>query len=59
MSESRKLARSWWRTSIAAWKAALAPFMRINLSPRFLEIFDRYFEGPRKVGVPEGEAKTN
>jgi TolB-like protein/class 3 adenylate cyclase len=39
--------------TIAAWKAAVAPFMRINLSPRFLETFDRYFEGLRKAGVPE------
>jgi adenylate cyclase len=36
--------------TIAAWKSAAAPFAR---SPRYLETFDRYYDGLRKAGLPE------
>jgi hypothetical protein len=44
--------------TIAAWKAFTAPFISMG-SPRYLEAFDRYYEGLRKAGMPEGEQKTN
>jgi TolB-like protein/class 3 adenylate cyclase/cytochrome c-type biogenesis protein CcmH/NrfG len=43
--------------TIAAWKAAAAP--PLMHSPRLLETNDRLFDGLRKAGMPEGEAKTN
>jgi adenylate cyclase len=40
--------------TIAALKEYDARF-----NPRVLESFERYYEGLRKAGMPEGEAKTN
>ena len=39
--------------TIAAWKAALAPFMRPNTDPRYIEVSNREIEGLRKAGAPE------
>jgi len=39
--------------TIAAWKAAAAPFARTDSPPRYLEAFDRYYDGLRKAGMPE------
>jgi tetratricopeptide (TPR) repeat protein len=44
--------------TIAAWKAFAAPYLRMR-SPRYLESWDRHFDGLRKAGMPEGEQKTN
>ena len=38
--------------TIAAWKAVAAPYTSMH-SPRYLETFDRYFDGLRKAGLPE------
>jgi hypothetical protein len=38
--------------TVAAWKAFTAPFISMG-SPRYLETFDRYFDGLRKAGMPE------
>ena len=38
--------------TIAAWKVAAAPDLHIG-NPRYLETWDRYFDGLRKVGMPE------
>jgi len=46
-----------WPKTIAALKVASAP--SISGGPCYLEIFDRYFDGLRKAGMPEGETKTN
>jgi TolB-like protein/tetratricopeptide (TPR) repeat protein len=43
--------------TIAAWKAS-DPSTSMG-SPRYVEAFDRYYEGLRKAGMPEGELKTN
>jgi tetratricopeptide (TPR) repeat protein len=45
--------------TIAAWKAAEAASGGVYHAPRYLERIDRIFDGLRKAGVPEGEAKTN
>jgi hypothetical protein len=45
--------------TIAAWKAALAVCCSSFHAPRYLEVHDRIYDGLRKAGVPEGEAKTN
>jgi TolB-like protein/Flp pilus assembly protein TadD len=39
-----------WPKTIAAWKASADGGMR---SARFVETFDRYFDGLRKAGMPE------
>jgi adenylate cyclase len=39
--------------TIAAWKMTAAPLARTNSDPRYLETFDRRFEGLRKAGMPE------
>ena len=39
--------------TIAAWKTTAAPLARTNSDPRYLETFDRRFEGLRKAGMPE------
>jgi TolB-like protein/cytochrome c-type biogenesis protein CcmH/NrfG len=43
--------------TIAAWKAFAAPSHIGN--PRYLETWDRYFDGLRKAGMPEGDKKTD
>ena len=46
--------------TIAAWKAhlmSLAP--KQGGDPRFVEMNERSYDGLRKAGMPEGEAKTN
>jgi class 3 adenylate cyclase/TolB-like protein len=45
--------------TIAAFKAIAAQFLRPDSNPRLLEAFDRYYDGLRKAGMPEGEQKTN
>jgi adenylate cyclase len=40
--------------TIAAWKAFAARIISTRNSPRYLEMFDRYYEGLRKAGMPEG-----
>jgi hypothetical protein len=47
-----------WPKTIAALKPVLAPFINMG-SLRYLETWDRYFDGLRKAGMPEGEQKTN
>ena len=39
--------------------AALKATAQSDGDPRLLESFERYYEGLRKAGMPEGEAKTN
>ena len=39
--------------TIAAWKAFSAPVISTRSSPRYLETFDRHFDGLRKAGMPE------
>jgi tetratricopeptide (TPR) repeat protein len=41
-----------WPKTIAASKAVFAPFINTG-SPRYLETWDRYFDGLRKAGMPE------
>jgi tetratricopeptide (TPR) repeat protein len=36
--------------TIAAWKAFATPYRR---NPRYLEAWDRYYDGLRKAGMPE------
>ena len=43
-----------WPKTIAAWKKFSAPLTLMSTSPGYLEIFDRYFDGLRKAGMPEG-----
>ena len=45
--------------TIAAWKAFTAPVIGMSSRPRYLETFDRYFDGLRKAGMPEGDEKSN
>jgi adenylate cyclase len=45
--------------TIAAWKAAVAVCCSSLHDPRYLEMRERYYDGLRKAGVPEGEQKTN
>jgi tetratricopeptide (TPR) repeat protein len=44
--------------TIAAWKVAAAPYTSMP-SPRYHEILDRYYDGLRKAGMPEGDKSTN
>jgi tetratricopeptide (TPR) repeat protein len=44
--------------TIAALKELAAPYLKIS-SPRALESTDRFYDGLRKAGMPEGEQKTN
>jgi adenylate cyclase len=39
--------------TIAAWKAAIAPYTSMRANPRLLETEDRHFDGLRKAGMPE------
>ena len=39
--------------TIAAMKAFSAPSISTRSSPRYLETFDRYYDGLRKAGMPE------
>ena len=39
--------------TIAAWKAYVAAHSLHIGNPRYLETWDRYFDGLRKVGMPE------
>ena len=41
-----------WPKTIAAFKAYAAPYLKMR-SPRFLETYDRYYDGLRKAGMPE------
>jgi class 3 adenylate cyclase/TolB-like protein/Tfp pilus assembly protein PilF len=45
--------------NIAAMKAYNARFTNGNGDPRLIDTYDRLYEGLRKAGLPEGEAKTN
>ena len=45
--------------TIAAWKAYNDHFVSANADSRLLESFDRFYDGLRKAGMPEGEAKAN
>ena len=45
--------------TIAELKAYDARFQNVNKDPRALENQERRYEGLRKAGMPEGEAKTN
>ena len=36
-----------------------ARFTNVTIDPRVLDTYDRSYEGLRKAGLPEGEAKTN
>ena len=45
--------------TIAAFKAHNARFANVTIDPRVLETYDRLYEGLRKAGLPEGEAKTH
>jgi tetratricopeptide (TPR) repeat protein len=45
--------------TISAWKVAWAGCCSALHDPGFLETADRYYDGLRKAGMPEGEAKTN
>jgi hypothetical protein len=40
-------------------KAHNARFTNGNSDPRLLDSYERLYEGLRKAGMPEGEAKTN
>jgi tetratricopeptide (TPR) repeat protein len=39
--------------TIAAWKAFAASSISLRSSPRYLETYDRYYEGLRKAEMPE------
>ena len=39
--------------TIAAWKAAVDQCCKAYRAPRFVETWDRYFEGLREAGMPE------
>ena len=41
--------------TIAAWKAATAQYATADSPQRNLETHDRYLDGLRKAGMPEGE----
>jgi adenylate cyclase len=43
----------------AALKAFFASSISTHSSPRYVETFDRLYEGMRKAGMPEGEKKTD
>ena len=45
--------------TIAAWKKHYAQFSNSNTDPGALDAYNREYEGLRKAGMPEGEAKTN
>jgi TolB-like protein/Tfp pilus assembly protein PilF len=45
--------------NIAVMKAYSARFTNGNSDPRLLDSYERIYEGLRKAGMPEGEAKTN
>jgi tetratricopeptide (TPR) repeat protein len=45
--------------TIAAWKKDYAQFSNSNTDPRALDAYDREYEGLRKAGMSEGEAKSN
>jgi adenylate cyclase len=45
--------------TIAAFKAHNAHFANVTIDPHVLEAYDRLYEGLRKAGLPEGEAKTH
>jgi tetratricopeptide (TPR) repeat protein len=45
--------------TIAALRAYNARFSSPNSDPRLFESLEREYEGLRKAGMPEGEAKTN
>jgi adenylate cyclase len=45
--------------TIAAFKAHNAPFANATIDPRVSDTYDRSYEGLRKAGLPEGEAKTH
>jgi tetratricopeptide (TPR) repeat protein len=45
--------------NIAALEASLARFTNANSDPRILDSYKLIYEGLRKAGMPEGEAKTN
>ncbi|HZZ22732.1 MAG TPA: hypothetical protein VFE60_09220 [Roseiarcus sp.] len=40
--------------TIAGWKAWSARELNSNPDPRVLDYFDRYYDGLRKAGMPEG-----
>jgi tetratricopeptide (TPR) repeat protein len=45
--------------TIAALKAYNTRFTNVNSDPRAVENLERQYDGLRKAGMPEGEAKTN
>jgi hypothetical protein len=45
--------------TIAAFKARNARFANVSLDPRVPDTYARLYEGLRKAGLPEGEAKTH
>ena len=45
--------------TIAALKAHNAPFANVSIDPRVPDNYDRLYEGLRKAGLPEEEAKTH
>jgi tetratricopeptide (TPR) repeat protein len=45
--------------TIAALKAYYTRYTNVNSDPRLLDHYERFYEGMRKAGLPEGEAKTN
>jgi hypothetical protein len=52
MNGTRRLAAK----TIAAWKAHQ---MSLRSDPPRVELNERIYDGLRKAGMPEGEAKTN
>jgi hypothetical protein len=52
MNGTRRLAAK----TIAAWKAHQ---MSLRSDPPCVELNERIYDGLRKAGMPEGEAKTN
>jgi adenylate cyclase len=46
-------------STIAAFKAHNARFANVAVDPRVPDTYDRLYEGLRKAGLPEGEAKTH
>jgi adenylate cyclase len=45
--------------TIAAFKAHNARFANVTIDPRVPDTYDRLYEGLRKAGLPEGQAKTH
>jgi adenylate cyclase len=45
--------------TIAAFKAHNARFADVTIDPRVPDTYERLYEGLRKAGLPEGEAKTH